>query len=79
MSECGTAVTIAIVTQPTDRELTASEQMRDRIADFVRTEIDRREDAGSTARRVRPALIAIEREIRRMPGRLAQPSTESIL
>lgn len=61
---------------PADRELTASEQMRDRIADFVRTEIDRREDAGSTARRVRPALIAIEREIRRMPGRLAQAATD---
>lgn len=60
------------MTGPTDRELTASEQMRDRIADFVRTEIDRREDAGSTARRVRPALIAIEREIRRMPARMAQ-------
>jgi hypothetical protein len=64
------------MTEPTDRELTASEQMRDRIADFVRTEIDRRENGGSTAQRVRPALIAIERQIRRMPGRLAQPSVE---
>lgn len=55
-----------------DREVAASEQMRDRIADFLLQEISRRDDQGSTATKVQRALIPLERTIRHMPARPAR-------
>ncbi len=54
-------------------ELEASEQMRDRIADYIGAEIAKRNPESSSGAKVRKALAHIEREVRNMPGRLAQP------
>jgi len=54
------------------RELDASEQMRDRIADYIGAEIAKRNPAANSGAKVRKALMHIEREIRRQPGRIAQ-------
>lgn len=55
-----------------ERELAASEQMRDRIADYLLHQIGARDGGGNTAMKVQRALIPIERTVRSMPGRLAR-------
>ena len=44
------------------REIAASEQMRDRIADFILQEIMRRDDQGSTALKVQRASLSVPNE-----------------
>ncbi|MEE4452891.1 hypothetical protein [Novosphingobium resinovorum] len=60
------------MTDGEDRELAASEQMRDRIADYLLLQIGARDGGGNTAMKVQRALIPIERTIRHMPGRPAR-------
>jgi len=60
------------VTESREGELLASEQMRDRIADWLAEEIADREGKGSSATKIRNALIYVENRVRCFPGRLAQ-------
>ncbi|MDB5733197.1 MAG: hypothetical protein JWQ03_3092 [Variovorax sp.] len=59
-----------------EAELTASEQMRDRIADHLHASaLSRGPNTGGG--RVYRALLAIERRVRSLPGRLAQPAEDA--
>jgi hypothetical protein len=61
-----------VSTESRERELIASEQMRDRIADYVSSEIARRNPNSNAGAKVRKALVHIESAIRQMPGRPAR-------
>ncbi|WP_146049636.1 hypothetical protein [Novosphingobium sp. HII-3] len=56
-----------------ENELLASEQMRDRIADWLAEEAADRIDRGSSGQKARNLLLFLERRVRSLPGRLAQP------
>ncbi|WP_159981887.1 MULTISPECIES: hypothetical protein [unclassified Novosphingobium] len=60
-------------------ELTASEQMRDRIADWLAEEAAKRAGGGSSALKLQKHLLFVEARVRCFPGRLAQPETVNLI